>query len=195
MNYYYYPYQIGQWFVYDIVEIKYDDFTHTVDTSQYQIKEFYESEFLDNSNRKTLRIERYRRNKITDDWGLENIFLSNITTSTAERVEDNIRYIKLVFPVINGETWNANSLNTFPSHFYKYTKVDVPLIMYNQNYDTTLTVLQQDEETLINKDYSSEIYAKNIGIVYKKTVHIKKDLTGTITKGTDYTCILNSYGE
>ena len=65
----------------------------------------------------------------------------------------------------------------------------------NQNYDSTLTVLQQDEETLINKDYEIEVYTKKSGMIYKKVQHIQMQALGNITQGVDMTYTINSYGK
>src|SRR4030067_3558016 len=62
LGYEYFPATVGKYVVYDVDSIVYNDFTGTTDTFKYQIKETIESIFLDNSNRQTLRIERYKKN-------------------------------------------------------------------------------------------------------------------------------------
>ena len=45
----YFPAVKGNYIVYDCDSVVYDDFTNTVDTLKFKIKEYYETEFTDNS--------------------------------------------------------------------------------------------------------------------------------------------------
>jgi len=54
-------------------------------------------------------------------------------------------------------------------------------------FDSTLTVLQNDYTTIISRDYSVEVYARNTGLIYKKYINLQKEVTGVIKSGIDYT--------
>lgn len=206
-GYAYFPDKAGHYVIYDVDSIIHNDFTKTVDTFKYQLKEYIESVFYDNSGRPTLRIERYKRtfkNAIRDttaSWILNNVLAANRTVSTAERIEDNQRFIKLIFPVNQKRTWNGNAYNTMNEWTYQYTSVDAPLTLGSLTFDSTLTVKQIDFENLVNKKYYIEKYAKNIGLVYKEVVDVSSDsiipfvpLMKRITKGVEYRMTVNSFG-
>jgi len=43
-------------------------------------------------------------------WLLKNVWYSVKTDKNVERVEENIRYIKLIFPIRNNAKWDGNAL-------------------------------------------------------------------------------------
>ncbi|MBK8657434.1 MAG: hypothetical protein IPN22_00765 [Bacteroidetes bacterium] len=49
-----------------------------------------------------------------------------------------------------------------------------PYIAGGLNFDSTLTVLQVDDEDLIEKTLRREVYAKNIGMVYQEWEYLTK---------------------
>ena len=53
MGYDYYPYAIGNWAIYEVDSINYNDNTTptTIDTFSYQVKELYADTFTDNEGR------------------------------------------------------------------------------------------------------------------------------------------------
>lgn len=201
IDYNYFPDDIGHWIIYEIEEIQIDAPSEVYDTSRYQIKEIIASEFLDNSNRVTLRIERYIRENDTTSWEIKDVWYANLLTSSAQKVEENIRYVKLSFPVALHKSWDGNAYNTYDEQEYEITAIDTSETINDIFIDSVLTVTQRDWESLIDKYYSVEKYAKNIGIVYKNYINIELALTDTslpiedrIITGSLYTQKITGYG-
>lgn len=194
MGYNYFPINIGHWVAYQVDSIVWDDFTQRVDTFHYQIKEVVESEFTDAEGRNTQRIERYIKTTDTSSWQIKNVYYWNRTPAIAEKTEQNVKYARLIFPVVKNEKWNGNMYNVFESQNYKYAYVDKPDDYSGISFDSTLSVLQKDEEYAISKDYQEEIYARNVGMIYKRYTSISTKPTGEITKGVDYQYVIISYG-
>ena len=103
-GYNYFPGEVGSYIIYEVDSIAYDDKSHAPDTTRYLLKEVFASTFTDNSGRPTLRLERFIKmynDSIPYDslnWTGPRVWYANITSNTVEKVEENIRYIKLVFP-------------------------------------------------------------------------------------------------
>jgi hypothetical protein len=195
MGYGYFPANIGHWAVYQVDSTSWDDFNDTVYYYNYQIKEVIESAFVDNEGRNTLRIERYKRLTDTNSWIIKDVWFANLTSATAERVEENERFIKLIFPVTEGKVWNGNAFNTLGEEEYTYNDVNIPDTIGNFIFDSSLTVKQFDERNLILYRYSSEVYAKKVGLIYKKFVNVKTHPTGTIYQGSDYSYTVIAWGD
>ncbi len=193
MGYEYFPVNIGHTIIYDFDSVFKDTKVDVNETTHFQIKEYIESVFSDNTNRPTQRIERYRRNNDTTVWTIMNVCTSTLTNTVAERVEDNQRYIKLVFPVSLNKTWFGNSFTTQPKWEYEYTKVNESATINGIKFDSTLTVTQIDELNLIEKNYSIEKYAKHVGLIYKEYIHLETLPSGDITKANVSTCKFKSY--
>ncbi len=194
MYYKYFPVNTGHWVVYDVDSISYNDFTGTVDSFKFQIREIVESVYTDNEGRETQRLERYKKLSDTTDWFLKDVWSENLTTTTAEKVEENIRIIKLIFPPHNNEKWDGNLYNTLGTQNYTYKNVHDSYLQNNINYDSTLSVVEKEEYTLISEKFEKEVYASHIGMIYKKFVNLTKEPTGLIKKGVNYSYTINSYG-
>jgi hypothetical protein len=154
--------------------------------STHYLKEIITEQFTDNLGRTARKIERYTTDSLNHYWRLNNVWYMVKTERNVEKIEDNIRYIKLTFPVIINNTWQGNKyVETKPSfmnlRFNSTYSFDwtYEIKGVNQNYtftdagntltsDSTLTVLQAADSSLIQKVYSFEKYAKNIGMVYKE---------------------------
>ena len=178
LGYGYFPNTVGKYVIYDADSIVRNSYTHKTDTFTYQLKEVIASMFTDNSGRPTQRIERYTRPYTGDTtWVLKNVWMGNLTTLNAQRVESNTRYIKLVFPVNLNQYWNGNAYNNSPDSLltYNYGTANVPFVIGNQHFDSTCTVIQRNDSTLLSKHYSIEVYAKNVGMIYKNYVNVSTD--------------------
>jgi hypothetical protein len=77
---------------------------------------------------------------------------------------------------------DSPELNYFGGWQYQYTFIDQPATVSSTTFDSTATVLQLADSTLLNKDYWEEIYAKHIGLIYKR----EEQLTTQITNSPEF---------
>jgi hypothetical protein len=200
----YFPTEIGRYVIYQVDSISYDDFFNPVkiDTAHFQIKEKIESQFTDNEGRLSERIERYARKNDTLPWVLRDVWYQTRTSSKAEKVEENVRFVKLTFPALENQKWNGNALNTIGKYTYEIDAVDRKKKINQFEFDSTLTVNQILDSNLIEKKYQLEIYAKNVGMIYRRFVDVQdksitiepKPLSERIDAGADYTYKIIGYG-
>jgi hypothetical protein len=196
LNYNYAPINTGHEIIYDVSLITRDEFTQEDDTAFYQVKELVQSVFTDLQGRPTQRLERYQRNTPNDPWVIADVWTSNLTSTHFEKKEDNITYVKLTFPINSSSSWNGNSLNTLDPQLYEYQGVHVPANVGGLSFDSTLTVLQFDQESFIDTIYQVERFATGVGMVFKEEKEIKVDYTNfppTIKSQRLYTEVINSY--
>lgn len=174
LGYDYMPDQVGTWVIYDVMEIHHDT-TASIkhDTSWYQIREIVESHFIDNEGRESQRIERYRRDSLTGPWVIADVWYATLTPFRAEKIEENETYIKLTFPPRFGDRWDGNAYNMQLEWEYIYTVVDQPGSFGGFGFDSICTVLQRENHNLVEYEQAVEVYAKGVGMVYKRF----KDLT------------------
>ena len=200
LGYGYFPVEVGSWIIYDVDSTVWNDFEvpSIVTNYQYQIREVIESVFVDAEGREVLRLERYKRNGETDSWVIKDVWTVNRTVTTAEKVEENERFIKLTFPVRLAIIWDGNAANSQDEWDYQYTEVDAARTIGGIMFDSTLTVAQQDFNTWVTYDFFEEYYARNVGMVYKKGVHWEKGDANfnwdvNYKNGYEYTMTINSY--
>jgi hypothetical protein len=166
----YFPSNVGHEIIYDIDSISKSDFTNQIDTFHFQIKEVIESIITDNEGRPTLRFERYKRSDESKPWVIFKVWSANLTNTTAEKKEDNITYIKLVFPVMLNKRWNGNVMNDLDDKEYRYISANLPESFNSFIFDSALTVLQNNfDDRIISKDYEVEKYATRTGMFFKES--------------------------
>lgn len=189
LGYDFFPSDTGRYITYNVTEIIWNDFYNPpqIDTSYYQLKEFRESIYKDNEDRNCIRIERYQKNNDTLNWELEDVWSACATNKWVEKTEENVKYMKLVFPLKEGTFWDGNLFNTNEEQEYSFEDVFRPYTINEQTFDSTVIVSQKEEITLINRDLQYEIYARNVGMIYKRFLQVQTETSGEIKSGLDVT--------
>ena len=170
--YSYFPLIKGHELIYNVVDIVIDKDINQFDTVIYQLKERIDSMFIDNSGNAAWRLERYKRDDSTASWVISDVWMAQIANNRAQQVEENQRYVKIIFPPEIGDTWNGNIYTTLESQEYKVTGLNSPLSLNNFYFDSVLTVTTENTETMINKYYSFNQYANHSGLINKQMISI-----------------------
>lgn len=183
-GYEYFPLEVGKYVVYQVDSVVYNIKSEgTIDSASFFIKEEITDTLLDNENRVNYRIERSVRNTPNDPWVIKDIWVSVRTDNTAERVEENVRFVKMVFPLEAGSTWDGNQFvdkTTIISvagetlEFFKGWEASEigtfaePETINGVFFEEVTTIIHAENENLIEIREVIEKYAKNVGLVYKK---------------------------
>lgn len=172
MYYTYFPTDIGSWIEYEAREIIHDASLGS-DTTYYFLKEVITEEFIDNEGRVTFRIERFKKDSLNGEYVISDVWYRNLTNSKAENVEENQRFIKLVFPIKKNKSWNGNSQNSLETWDYEYDSLHVERTLNNLYFDSTVMVSQIDNINPFQHQVAYEIYANYIGLVRKSYINIE----------------------
>ncbi|HET6244916.1 MAG: hypothetical protein H0V01_00080 [Bacteroidetes bacterium] len=194
LGYDYFPTEPGKWVIYSIDSIAYSDITGT-DTIRYELKELIDSHFTDNAGRPSQRILRFTRKSANVNWKLSDVWFSTSTESKAEKVEENIKFVKLIFPVRKGKIWDGNAFNNLGAEDYQYNQTHTSLTINNLTFDSTLTVQQVESFNLIETKNYKERYATGVGLINKEVIDIETEVNGTIKRGFKFNQNILSYGE
>ncbi|HTE12112.1 MAG TPA: hypothetical protein VK645_14105 [Chitinophagaceae bacterium] len=155
--------------------------------NSYTVKDSIEALITDNLNRPAFRIVRYVWDEPTHVWNNSNTFMAVQTANKFEYIENNMRQVRLVSPIVDNFSWNGNSaIGVSPFHFgtndaeyldwsFSYSNVGMPFKVGNLNFDTTITVVQYDStvnkpfsvNNLNNYSSSYEVYAKGVGKIFQ----------------------------
>lgn len=177
-GYSYAPLDTGHYVVYDVDSIRYQ-FNGIIirDTASYQLMELVADTFYNNLNELTYRIELFKRADSTLPWGAnpERVWYANRTITSYLKTEDDIKFIKLVFPPVEGEEWNGNAyvsvvdpFKDFQDWAYSYENVDVPFAVNGLSFDSTALVTEVNDSNAIAKRLRKEVYAKGVGMIYQE---------------------------
>ncbi len=168
----YFPLETGHTLTYRITEINIDKPSNVYDTVVYYIKEIVDIPVIDNENDTAYRIERYSRFNETDNWIIHSVWTAKTTENTAEKVEENFRFVKIKFPVKLEYSWNGNLYNELEDQNFWISDFNTPYTTENFAFDSCLIVYQDSSESLIHKDRALEVYAIHTGLVYKEETYI-----------------------
>jgi len=193
---------VGKYVIYHVDSTFYNVPFNIIENHQFQLKEWIESKYIDASGNEAYRIVRFKKDTaISPDWVHQVVWNATSNTSNFQKVEDNIRFVKLTFPIKQGKVWNGNSMNTLSAWEYEYTSTHQPETIGSTTLDSVTTVTQFDDknEIIIQRQFYQEKYAANIGLVYKKIVDIKKAFSSSSglfenSEGVDITYTFSSYG-
>jgi hypothetical protein len=179
---------VGSYIIYECDSIIYDDFNQSIDTNSFLIKEYFQSNFVDNSGRNAIRVERWKKPIDSLNWFLKDVWSLVKTDVQVEKVEEDLRFIKLVFPVRESLQWNTNALNSLDARTVTYSKVHQAFSTDSMQFDSTITVENIDPTNLVSEYRNTEVFAKNAGMIYKKFVDVKYIIpTNEIKSGVVFT--------
>jgi len=166
----YFGLQEGRYVIYDVVEVEHDDAIQIHETTTYQLKTVWGAEYIDNEGRSAREFKRYKRDTPTDPWVYTDLWTGVYDGIRAELTEENQRIIKLVLAPTLLKQWNANTFNTMPETDCYYRDIHDDTIINNVQFDSTLVVEIDEFISLIDTVHNYEIYAKDVGLIYKHFV-------------------------
>lgn len=183
----YFPIEKGQWISYQLDTTIYNDFDQSVKTVSYEIKEVIGESIEDLAGRPTNKVYRYVKDSLNGSWNSLNVWKISLTESMAEKVEENLPFIKLAFPLRVGKTWAGNTkINTeldtqafYDGWQYEVAAIDSSTTVNGLTFNETAHIVQNDYENLIRRIYSEEVYAKNIGLIFKRQWNLELKTSNT----------------
>ncbi|MCH2213648.1 MAG: hypothetical protein MK086_00620 [Flavobacteriales bacterium] len=171
LGYDYFPVEIGSFVEYRVDSIWHNQPEPNIDgihdTLTYFLKEVVESEFLDAEEENSLRIERFKKSSKEEEWKLIDIWLAKRGRSSAEKVEENLRYIKLAFPLAITASWDLNALNAKETWQTRYDSLFLERTINDHLFERTITTVQRENKNLIDDELAYEVYAEDVGLIIR----------------------------
>lgn len=181
----YFPLRIGQYAEYQVDSIIFDfgPGGQTVrDTVRLQVREEVVDTFRDATDLLQYRIERYERPSDTANWAPRRVWAAARPPAQAIRQEENLRFLRLVFPLAPRTRWDGNRwidptveievagerLRPFAGWNYRADSVDVPAQIGAFRFDSVLVVTEVDYANAIERRLSRAWYARNVGLVRRE---------------------------
>jgi hypothetical protein len=186
MGHSYFPLAKDLKWIYQVDSIVIDDFTGNTDTFQFLLKDSIVSVITDQGTDTVYQIEQYKKISDSTAWTYQKNYTLTRTHTRAEVNDENIRYVRMTFPVTEHATWNGNAFNSLGEQIYQYNNIAI-YILPDETKVPAITVIQQNNINLIREEYASETYGKDFGLIKKEIRMIDKDIqTQEITSGYIY---------
>jgi len=184
-GYDYFPLSNGDTRIYQVDSIQFDLDDRgipTFDSSRYFIREVVVERFENDLGETVYRVEKYRTESLQEPWLIDGVLTMSRNARQAFYREDNLRFINLVFPIEEGVTWDGNahirsdmnvfvrgeSIQMFANWVYRIASVGLAETIGVNTYQEVVTIQQADVENAIERRFSQEKYAKDIGLIYRE---------------------------
>jgi hypothetical protein len=201
LGYDYFPLETGNYTIFDVHETYYALTANPI-TRIYQVKDEVAESFTDLAGETAFKVLRYSRKDTLANWHLDSVWTAKRTLSQAIRTENNVSYVKMVFPLEAQQAWNGNALNNKGQDDYQLEAIGKPYQLPSQAFNKTITVVQQADSSLVGLDKRKEVYAQNVGLVYREQIQVQLCSStpdclgkGKIDFGVKFYYRLNSYGK
>jgi len=188
--------QVGKYVTYRMDSLNFYYYGQLDTITSYLAKDSVEGTSVDGTGATVWRVTRYLSDTSGDSWRPTETYTVSPTTQTIDMTENNLRFIKLAWPMDLGFSWTGNTYLPYAPYQdfflyssyanlslggwnYTYMQVNQPFTVNNgTNYDSTTTVLQiadstnvpiTDPTSFASATYWSETYGKHIGLIYRHT--------------------------
>ncbi|MBX2840590.1 MAG: hypothetical protein KTR26_02370 [Flammeovirgaceae bacterium] len=162
----FYPIETGRYITYQVKSIRFDELKES-DTLEYQMKEIIKTPFSDLSGDTIFRIEQFTRIDSSAQWKIDSVWTLKTDPAKIIKTENNIPYIKIVFPIENNTTWDGNNFNSLAENIYQIQNLNTSFSLNSFSFDNTVKVIHNEDSSLVSKDVRWEIYADSVGMIYK----------------------------
>jgi len=181
----FYPLEIGKYWEYQLDSVTYAIGGSIQKSTVSYIREEVVDTYVDVTGDSIARIDKYWKRNLSDNWEIQKAFTATISGNQAIRTEDNLRLIKMVLPPSVGSRWDGN---TFIDPFQDFviggsgggeivkiykdwddaevTERQATGTVNGVSYNDLVTVILTDSESIIERRYAKEQYAKDVGLVY-----------------------------
>ncbi len=205
----YFPLQFGRYITYAVDSIYYNSAEGTRTETRCQLKYAVTDTFKDKKKRLSYIMDVYYRPYEGADWVPSRVILITPTATDMLYTQDGTQYVKLTFPITEGTTWQGNQFaqvqDTLFSYLkgwnYVYQKYHQPYFNGFVAFDNTVSVLENDENfnyqnvdstVYGHRTFAKEVYAWNVGMIYKEWTHYSWGGADTTQNRNGYTVIMRA---
>ena len=159
------------------------------DTLQYFLKEVIRNPYIDGQGDIAFQMHRYWKQDSTEQYQIKDVWSIKKTVSSVEQVEENIRFVKMIFPLDELSYWDGNVFNHLGEQEYAVSQIHTPYNMFGLSLDSVVEITHEFNTNLLEYDNAIEIYALHKGLIYKEEINlsINNGDISDINYGTEYT--------
>jgi len=161
----YLPLRKGVFQIYDVNSITYSDI-NPPETLAYQLMTQVTDSFPNQEGYYTYVIHRSTRPDSTADWVALDTWSAKIDGQQAIVSEGNVPFVKIAFPAVNEKKWNGNAFNDKDADNYSIQSARTTATVNGKSYQDCITIIQHDDDNLVNTDIRKEIYSRKTGLIY-----------------------------
>jgi len=167
----YYPLEAGNFSEFGVEKINYtygqpDKITKNV------IRQLTLVPFAD-SNGNPIFPQQYTSLKPDQSWQTDSVTISWLSSDKIFVQENGQTVIKLIFPVAEGLLWNGNEYNSSGKCIFEAMEVNKPFRIDSLFFPNTVTIIRQNDSTLLSRSKYTETYAPGVGLICREQLYLR----------------------
>ncbi|MDX1406854.1 MAG: hypothetical protein R3330_01940 [Saprospiraceae bacterium] len=180
-GYEYFPLKVGASWTYQVDSIIFDDggSINVLDTVSGFVNERITGRTTDLTGDTVYTLERRHRELITDPWTTTHIWTISRDDYRAVRNEENVRLVKMSFPLDTGSRWDplrfvspdtevpvgTELIEMYTNWSGAVLAIGHPKTVGDLMFGDVMTCQQADDDNEIERRYVREQYARGIGLI------------------------------
>ena len=180
----YYPVELGNYWVYQVDSTIYDDGGATILNSSTFIKEEIVDFYLNESDDTIYVLNRSQASSLNGTFITRDAWSIEMNEFRVTKTEENLRFIKLVFPITVDRVWQGNQFDELIKvdvvgeklqvykdwGDYRIINDSLSLNVNGTQYDNVVEVLQGDASNDIERRFAKEYFGKGVGLIKKEMI-------------------------
>lgn len=195
----FFPLHTGQFVELDVTRTVYQRF-QPAETIRYLVRQTTGNSFMNADSQRVFNIQ-YSSKRPALGWKLDSVGMQWHTADKVLAQESGNTVTRVNLPVSNGLRWNANLLNNQNEQIFEAAKVGAPHNDIYLSFPNTLTIIRQDDSTLLSRKRYIEIYARDVGLIRRERIYLQYCYTadclgkGVVNSGWREISIIQNYGK
>jgi len=165
LGYDYFPIDSGWVRTYSVDSISYNDNTQSIDTFHFILKEINSGIIQGHTLSGHLEILRLVQPDSSLFFVPRNSCYVLQTENNLQRVDENIRTVKLIFPIGNIKTWDGNLLNGNGKKTFQLQSNSTNFNNGDTLFANCATVIEAQASNVIENILIKSVYCKGLGLV------------------------------
>ncbi|MEO6284987.1 MAG: hypothetical protein ABIN80_15735 [Dyadobacter sp.] len=193
----YFPLESGQQLEFNIEKTRFAT-DGQVSSKHYYIRQRTGKSFGQANGQPTFPLS-YDHQEPDQRWYPDSASVTWQTISQTFAQETGQPVIKITSPVYDGMSWDVNAYNQAGKRLCKVKDFGKPYRCGALYFPNTVTIVRQDDSTLLSKNKYIEIYAQNVGLILRERINLQYCYTpdclgkGVINSGSRETIIIQKF--
>ena len=190
---YYLPIDTGYSWIYQMDSVVYYGTGASQDSFTYQVEHKVTDKFINAYGNTAFKIEVSAKMSPSSAWKFARTY--SVSVSDVEIIKSDFDFQELIMskPFALGKTWDGNLYNSDPESEFYIDKLHAPASYGAYQFDSTITIMQEEQINLVNSFKGLECYAKNTGLIYKEKERLSNLTDPAKITGYTYSMTLLSF--
>lgn len=117
--------------------------------------------------------QQYATLQPDQSWQTDSLTISWLSFDKIFAQENGLTVVKLRLPAAEGLQWNGNEYNASGKCIFEAKEVNRPFRIGSLFFPNTVTVIRQNDSTLLSRSKYTETYAPGVGLICREQLYLQ----------------------